>query len=185
MGEGIDEIAVGVFLEALQRHGTSSCIPYQALQLIAPVRRNLGVGVEGKPVDTGAARTSEPGRLVRIAKARADAAPVLSSSFSTGDALLDRSRHGAGELWCGVAQGIIPGGHGGIHARLQIAEPTQLTDDAVTDLLEDRGNVRIAGRFDFDKAGLAARCGAIEVDTLHEDTMEMEVGVRRRLYLIV
>jgi len=110
---------------------------------------------------------------------------VLSSSFSKSDALLDRSRHGAGELRSGVAQWIIPGGHRGLHARLQISEPTQLTDDAVTELLEDRGNVRIAGRFDCDKAGLAARCGAIEVDALYEDTMEMEVGVRRRLYLIV
>src|SRR5256885_15208242 len=109
MGEGIDEIAVGVFLEALQRHGTSSCIPYQALQLIAPVRRNLGVGVEGKPVDAGAARTSVPGRLVRIAKARADAAHVLASPFIKGDALLFRRRHVSGELWFVVSQWIVPG----------------------------------------------------------------------------
>src|SRR6516225_12446915 len=99
--------------------------------------------------------------------------------FATSDALLNRSRHGAGELRSGVTQGIIPGGHGGLHARLQIAEPTQLTDDAVTELLEDRGNVRIARRFDCDKAGLAARCGAIEGDALYEDAMEMEVHIDR------
>ena len=69
MGEGIDEIASGLCLEALQGYGTAGRIPYQALSLVTPVRRNLGGGVEGKPVDTGAARTREPGCLVRIAKA--------------------------------------------------------------------------------------------------------------------
>src|SRR5262249_28306556 len=69
MGEGGDEIAIGLCLEALQGHGTTGGIADQALQLIAPVRRNLGVGVEGNPLDTGAARPREPGCLVRIAKA--------------------------------------------------------------------------------------------------------------------
>src|SRR2546423_15639621 len=41
MGEGLDEIAVGLYLEALQRHGATGGIADQALQLIAPVRRNL------------------------------------------------------------------------------------------------------------------------------------------------
>src|SRR5262249_7383976 len=98
-------------------------------------------------------------------------------AFSKGDALLHGSRHGAGELWFVVAQRIIPGGYRSLNARLQISEPTQHTDDSVTELLEDRGNVRIAGRFGFDKAGLAARFGAIEVDALHEDEMEMEVQI--------
>src|SRR5215471_15691038 len=100
------------------------------------MRRNRRVGVEGKPIDTSAARTCEPWRLALRAKARADTAHVLSSSFPEGDALLDRRRHGAGELWGGVAQGIIPGGHEGLQARFQVAQPAELTDDPPTDLLD-------------------------------------------------
>ena len=72
VGESIDEIAVGVFLEALQGHGPTGGIAEQTLQLIAPMRWNRRVGVEGKPVDTGTARTREPGRFALSAKARAD-----------------------------------------------------------------------------------------------------------------
>ena len=67
--EGIDEIAVGVFLKALQRHGPAGGIADELFQLIAPVRGNSGVGVQRKPVDTGTARTREPWRLARSAKA--------------------------------------------------------------------------------------------------------------------
>src|SRR5262249_19460734 len=48
MDEGVEEIAVGLFLEALQGHRTTGGIPEQAFQLIAPVRRNRRVGVHGK-----------------------------------------------------------------------------------------------------------------------------------------
>jgi len=58
-------------------------------------------------------------------------------------------------------------------------------DDTMADFLHDVCHVGIAGRRAREKAGLAARLGAIEVDPLQEDAMEMEVGVRRRLYLIV
>src|SRR2546425_50477 len=75
----------------------------RAPHLPPPMRRNLGLSVERKAVHTGTPRTGEPGRFALRAKARADAALVLSGSFSTSDALLDRSRHGAGELRCGVA----------------------------------------------------------------------------------
>ena len=51
----------------------------------------------------------------------------------------------------GEEQGIIPGGYGGIDSRLQVSQVTQLTDDPPADLLEDPGNVRIAGRLDRDK----------------------------------
>jgi hypothetical protein len=51
MGEGVDEIAVGVLGQALQGHRAAGGIPDQALQLVAPMGRDLGVGVEGKPVD--------------------------------------------------------------------------------------------------------------------------------------
>src|SRR5215470_14601159 len=38
MGEDVDEIAVGVCLEALQRHGTTGDIADELFQLIPPVR---------------------------------------------------------------------------------------------------------------------------------------------------
>src|SRR5262245_2364011 len=133
MGEGVDELTVGVLLEALQCHGPAGGIADELFQLIPPVRWDRSVGVERKPVNTGAARTREPWRLALSAKARADATHVQAGPFPTSDAVLDGGRHGAGELWCGVTEGIIPGGHGGLHARLQIAQVTQLPDDPVTD----------------------------------------------------
>ncbi len=57
MDEGVDEIAVGIFLEALQGHGTAGGITDQAFQLIAPVRGGLSVGVQGKPMHAGTAGT--------------------------------------------------------------------------------------------------------------------------------
>jgi hypothetical protein len=126
VGERVDQIAVGVFLEALQGHGATGRIADELFQLIPPMRRNRRVGVEGKPVDTGAVRTREPGRLALRAKARADATHLLSGAFATSDAVLDRSCHGAGEFRGGIAQGIIPGGYGGLHIRFQIAPPAQL-----------------------------------------------------------
>src|SRR5262249_22313717 len=92
-----DEIAVGVFLEALQRHGPTGGITDELFQLIPPMRRNRRVGVEGKPVDTGTPRTREPGRLALRAKARADTAHRLAGPLPTGDALLHGGRHGARE----------------------------------------------------------------------------------------
>jgi len=84
------------------------------------------------------------------------------------DALFDRRGHGTGERGFFAAQGIIPGGSSCIDFRLQVSQPTQRTDDPPTDLLEDRGNVRIAGRLALDKARLAALVGAIEIDPLKE-----------------
>ena len=88
MGEGVDKIAVGVLRQALQRHGTAGGIADQALQLIAPVRRDLGVGVQGKPMYAGTAGTCERWRLALVAKARADAPDLLASPLPKGDALL-------------------------------------------------------------------------------------------------
>ena len=51
--KGVDEIAIGVLLQTLQRHGTSRGRADQALQLIAPMGGDLGVGVQGEPVDAG------------------------------------------------------------------------------------------------------------------------------------
>src|SRR5436309_7382009 len=139
------------------------------------MRRNRRVGVQGKAVHTGTAGSRQGGVFPLVAKPRADAPDLLAGPLPKGDALLHGSRHGAGELGFVVAQRIIPGGHGGIQARLQISEPTQLTDDPVTDLLEDRGNVGITGRLALEKARRAALVGAIEIDPLEEDAMAMEV----------
>jgi hypothetical protein len=53
VGEGVEEIAVGIFPETLQRHGTAGRIADQAFQLIAAMRRDLGVSVQGKPLHAG------------------------------------------------------------------------------------------------------------------------------------
>jgi hypothetical protein len=98
MGEGVDQIAVGVVLETLQGHGTASRIPEQALQLVAPMGGDLGVGVERKAVDAGTACPGERGRLALSAKAGANAPHALASPLAKGDALLHRGGHGAGEF---------------------------------------------------------------------------------------
>jgi hypothetical protein len=146
---------------------------------------DLGVGVERKAVDTGAARTRECGTFPFIPKARANPAHVLSGPLPKGDALLDRGGHGARELGLVVAQGIIACSHGGVDARLQVSPLTERADDPPTDLLENLGNVRIAGRLDLDKARLEALVSPIEIGSLKEDNVIMNIGVRRRLYLIV
>src|SRR5919109_960600 len=53
----------------------------------------------------------------------------------------------------------------------------ELTDDAMADFLKHVCHVGIAGRLAREKAGLAARLGAIEVDALKKDTMEMEIEI--------
>jgi phenylpyruvate tautomerase PptA (4-oxalocrotonate tautomerase family) len=55
----------------------------------------------------------------------------------------------------------------------------------MADLLDHVGDVGIGRRLTRDKAGLAARLSAVAVDALKKDTMKVQVGVRRRLYLIV
>ena len=57
------------FLEAFQRHRPTGGIADELFQLIPPVRRDSGVGVERKPVDTGTVRTSVSWRLALSAKA--------------------------------------------------------------------------------------------------------------------
>src|SRR5262245_29042234 len=66
MGEGIDEIAVGVLCEALQRYRAAGGITDQALQLVAPMGGDLGVGVERKAPHAGTAGTGECWRLARM-----------------------------------------------------------------------------------------------------------------------
>jgi hypothetical protein len=47
----------------------------------------------------------------------------------------------------------------------------------MADLLNHGGDVSIAGRFGFNKPGLEALVGAIEIDPFEEDAMEMEVEI--------
>ena len=75
----------------------------------------------------------------------------------------------------------MAGRHRGLDARFQVSQAAQCTDDAPADRLHHRSNVRIAEAARLDKARREARFGPIEVDTLQEDAMEMEIGVRRRL----
>ena len=58
-------------------------------------------------------------------------------------------------------------------------------NDPPTDLLDHGGDGGVGRRLPLDKPGLEACLGAIEVDALKKDAMKMEIGVRRRLYLIV
>ena len=46
MSEGVDAIAVGVLDQALQGHRAAGGILDQALPLVAPMGRDMGVGVE-------------------------------------------------------------------------------------------------------------------------------------------
>ena len=84
MGEGVDEIAVGVLGQALQGHGTASGIADEPLQLIAPVRGDLGVGVQGKALDAGTAGTGTRRSLALGAKARANAPDLLAGPLAIG-----------------------------------------------------------------------------------------------------
>ena len=95
----------------------------------------------------------------------------------TGDALLDGGRHGTGELRCGVAQGIIPGGHGGLDARLQIAQPAERADDPPTDLLDHGGDVGVGRGLAREKAGCATFVGAIEIDPLQEEQWKLQIEI--------
>ena len=143
--EGVDEIAVGVLCETLQRHGTAGRIPDEPLQLIPPMGGDLGVGVQRKAMDAGTAGTGERGRLALGAKARADAPHRLPRAFAKGDTLLHRGRHGPGELGCVIDQRVISCGHGDVETGFQVSELPQFADDAPADLLDHVGDGGVLG----------------------------------------
>ena len=60
---------MGILCKPLKRHRTSGCIADQALQLVTPMGGNLGVGVQGKAVDTGTAGACQRGAFPCVAKA--------------------------------------------------------------------------------------------------------------------
>jgi hypothetical protein len=53
----------------------------------------------------------------------------------------------------------------------------QFADDAPTDVLDHGRNIGIGGRLDLDEARLEAGLGAIQIDSLKEDEVEMEVEI--------
>jgi hypothetical protein len=141
------------------------------------MRWDLGVGVQGKAVDAGTTGAAEGWLLACSANPRADAPDLLASPLATGEALLHRGHHGAGELRGVIDQRIIPRGHGGAETRFQVSQVAQLTDDPPADLLEDCRNVSIGGRLPLDKPGLEPLVGAIQRDPLKEDHMKMEFHI--------
>ena len=80
-----------------------------------------------------------------------------------------------------VALAEQTGGFGARQLRAALDSPpcTERADDPPTDLLEDLGNVRIAGRLALDKARLEACLGAIEIDALKEDNVIMHMHGKR------
>ena len=141
MGKGVDKIAIGVLGQALQGHGTASGIPDQALQLVAPMGGDLGVGVERKALYASTAGTGQRRRLACVAKACANAPHPLASPLAKGNALLHRGRQGAGEFGGVIDQRIMAGRHPSIDARFQASQAAQCTDDTPPDVL-DHGGVR-------------------------------------------
>src|SRR5262245_56352556 len=76
-------------------------------------------------------------------------------------------------------RGIIPGDHGSLHVSFQVAQPAERADHPPADFLYHLCYIGIAGRLAREKAGFAPFVGAIEVDPLYEDAMEMEVHIER------
>ena len=136
-------------------------------------------------MDAGTEGAAQERALALEAKARANAPDLLSSPLAKGEALLHRGGHGSGQLGGVIDQRIMASGHRCVEVRRQVSQPTQHAHDPMADLLDHRGNIGIGGRLACDKTWREARLSAIEVDAFKEDAMEMEVGVRRRLYRIV
>src|SRR5439155_497190 len=149
----------------------------QALQLIAPMRRNLGVGVQGKALDAGTAGTGERWGLARGAKPRANAPDPLAGPLPKSHALLHRSGHRAGELRGVLSQGVIAGRHHRVATRFEVPQMAERANDPPTDLLDHGGDGGVGRRLPLDKPGLEACLGAIEVDALKKDAMKMEIEI--------
>jgi hypothetical protein len=160
--------------EALQRHRAAGGLADQAFQLIAPVRRDLGVGMQGKPLHAGTAGTRERGRLALAAKARAEAPDLLASSLPKGDALLHRGRQGPGEFGRVITQGGIACGRSRGRARLQVSQPTPHADDPPADLLDHGGDVRVGRWLTLHKTWLKVLVTAIAIHSLKKHAMISE-----------
>src|SRR5262249_45154353 len=129
VSEGVEEIAIGLYLEALQRHRAAGRIPYQALQLVTPVGWNVGVGVQRKPLDAGTVGTSQRRHLTLGAKAGANAPDLLAGPLPKSNALLYRGRQGTGQLGGVIHQGVIAGRHRGVATRFEVPQLAELAGD--------------------------------------------------------
>ncbi len=67
MEVSVNAIPVGILFKPLKRHSPSGCMANHALELITPMRWNLGIGVEGKAVDAGTAGSP---RFVMVSSAK-------------------------------------------------------------------------------------------------------------------
>src|SRR5436309_899418 len=103
-----NEVAVCILGKAFQRYGASGGIADEAFPLVAPMRRDPGVGVQRKPVDAGTAGARECGMFPFIPKARSNPSHLLSGPLPKGNALLHGGCRGAGERGCVAHEGIIP-----------------------------------------------------------------------------
>ena len=103
----------------------------------------------------------------------------MSGPLPKGNALLHRSGHGPGKFRFVVGKGIITRRDGGVDAGLQIPKLAQLADDAPADFLDDLFNVAIRGWRTLDKPWLETLLGAVNIDTLQKNYMEMEMQIER------
>ena len=102
-------------------------IPNQALQLIAPMGRDLGIGMQGKALHAGTAGTGERGRPRRPRQSlRQCAAPARQPHSPKAGAAAPR-RPWYGPARRVITQGVIAGSRRRVEAHLQVAEVAQLT----------------------------------------------------------
>src|SRR5215471_11872180 len=144
MGERVEEIAVGVLDQALERYRTTGGIADELFQLIPPVGWDVGVGVQRKPLDAGTVGTGERWRLTLVAKPGANTPHLLAGPLAEGNALLHGGGHGTGQLRRVVKQGIISRGYGGVDARFQVPELPQFAHAAPAVLLDHVGDVGVS-----------------------------------------
>src|SRR5262249_20767819 len=152
-------------------------ITNQSFQLVPPMRWDVGVGMQRKPVDAGTAGTAQERALALGAKARAYVPDLLSSPLAKGDALLHRGRHGTGQLGGVIPQWVIACRHSGVEARFQVPQLAELVHDPMADLRDERGYIGIGGRLACDKAWRAPLVGAIQIHPLKKNHMIMEIQI--------
>ncbi len=80
VAEGVEEVAVGITLQALQGHRAAGGIAEQPLQLIAAMGGDQRVGMQRKAMHTGTASTGQGGAFAFVAKARANTPHLLPST---------------------------------------------------------------------------------------------------------
>ena len=68
-GEGVQEVAVGIDLEALKGHRATGRIAEQPFQLVPTMRRHQRIGMQGKAMNAGTARAGQGRALAFVAKA--------------------------------------------------------------------------------------------------------------------